>query len=163
MKEERIGVPGPGGKGVDVGPLQRPDRNDRIARGVVRDMRLLARSLAGSTAVFLAASASALAQGENCTHDTLAIDGTATAATFCVAGPPAARVTVTETFARGDKRLSRPLTIDVVDGATVTRAVDDVSLADLGSDKELHLVIAYRGGSAVLEHALLLPGAVVLK
>ena len=115
-------------------------------------MRLLARSLAGTTVVFLAASASALAQGENCTHDTLAIDGTATAATFCVAGPPAARVTVTETFARGDKRLSRPLTIDIVDGAT-----------ELGSDKQLHLTIAYRGGSAVLEHALLLPGAVVLK
>jgi hypothetical protein len=126
-------------------------------------MRLLARSLAGTTVVFLAASASALAQGENCTHDTLAIDGTATAATFCVAGPPAARVTVTETFARGDKRLSRPLTIDIVDGATVTRAVDDVPLTELGSDKQLHLTIAYRGGSAVLEHALLLPGAVVLK
>jgi hypothetical protein len=85
------------------------------------------------------------------------------AATFCVAGSPAARVTVTETFARGDKRLSRPLTIDVVNGATVTRAVDDVPLAELGSDKQLHLTIAYRSGAAVLEHALLLPGAVVLK
>jgi hypothetical protein len=126
-------------------------------------MRLLARSLAGTTVVFLAASATALAQGENCTHDTLAIDGTPIAATFCVTGPPAARVTVSETFARGDKRLSRPLTIDVVDGASVTRAVDDVPLTELGSDKQLHLTIAYRGGAAVLEHALLLPGAVVLK
>ena len=84
-------------------------------------------------------------------------------ATFCVAGPPAARVTVTETFVRGEQRLSRPLPIDTVSGATVTRAVDDVPLTDLGSNKQLHLTIAYRNGEATLEHALLLPGAVVLK
>ncbi len=84
-------------------------------------------------------------------------------ATFCVSGPPAARVTVTETFVRGPQRLSRPLNIDVVSGAAVTRAVDDVPLAELGSNKALHLTIAYRNGRAVLEHALLLPGAVVLK
>jgi hypothetical protein len=64
---------------------------------------------------------------------------------------------------RGAQRLSRPLTIDVVKGATITRAVDDVPLADLGSAKQLHLTIAYRNGEAVLEHALLLPGAVVIK
>jgi hypothetical protein len=55
------------------------------------------------------------------------------------------------------------LTIDIVDGAPVTRAVDDIPLTDLGSNKQLHITIAYRSGSAVLEHALLLPGAVVLK
>ena len=126
-------------------------------------MRLLARSLAGTTVAFLAAGASALAQTENCTHDTLAIDGVPTAATFCVSGAPAPRVTVTETFVRGTAHLTRPLTIDVVNGASVTRAVDDVPLTDLGSAKQLHLTIAYRSGEAVLEHALLLPGALVLK
>ncbi len=126
-------------------------------------MRLLARSLAGTTVAFLAAGAAALAQGENCTHDTLTVEGAPTAATFCVSGPPAKRVTVTETFTRGAQHLSRPLTIDVVDGAPVTRAVDDVPLAEFGSDKQLHLTIAYRAGAATLEHALLLPGAVVLK
>jgi hypothetical protein len=94
----------------------------------------------------------------------LTVDGGPVAATFCVAaGAPAARVTVNETFERGGKQFSRPLTIDVVSGASVTRAVDDVPLTDLGSDKTLHLTVAYRPGSAVLEHALLLPGAVVLK
>jgi hypothetical protein len=126
-------------------------------------MALLARSLAGTTVAFLAAGATALAQGENCTRDTLAIDGAPATATFCVSGPPAAHVTVTETFVRGTERISRPLTIDVVAGATVTRAVDDVPLAELGSSKQLHLTIAYRGGEAYLEHALLLPGAIVLK
>ncbi|HEV8023182.1 MAG TPA: hypothetical protein VGP41_18045 [Candidatus Lustribacter sp.] len=125
-------------------------------------MRLLAESLAGTLVAFLAAGAAALAQ-DTCTHDTLTVDGGPVAATFCVAaGAPAARVTVNETFERGGKQFSRPLTIDVVSGASVTRAVDDVPLTDLGSDKTLHLTVAYRPGSAVLEHALLLPGAVVL-
>jgi hypothetical protein len=126
-------------------------------------MRLLARSLAGTTVAFLAAGATALAQGENCTHDTLNIDGVPTSASFCVSGPPAAQVKVTETFVRGAQRLTRPLTIDVVDGAPVTRAVDDIPLTDLGSNKQLHVTIAYRAGTALLEHALLLPGALVLK
>ena len=126
-------------------------------------MRLLARSLAGTTVAFLAAGATALAQGENCTHDSLTIDGVPTTASFCVSGPPAAQVTVTEAFVRGGQHLTRPLTIDVVDGAPVTRAVDNIPLTDLGSDKQLHVTIAYRSGTALLEHALLLPGALVLK
>ncbi|MGA2394153.1 MAG: hypothetical protein ABSH03_12515 [Candidatus Lustribacter sp.] len=127
-------------------------------------MRLLARSLAGTTVAFLAAGATALAQGEHCTHDTLTIDGSPMTATFCVTGPPAAaQVTVTETYVRGGQHLTRPLTIDLVDGAPVTRAVDDIPLADLGSNKQLHVTIAYHSGTALLEHALLLPGAVVLK
>jgi len=126
-------------------------------------MHRLARSLAGTTVAFLAAGAAALAQGENCTQDSLSLEGAPTAASFCVAGPTAGQVTVTETFVRGAQRLTRPLAINVVDGATVTRAVDDIPLTDLGSNKQLHVTIAYRGGSAYLEHALLLPGAVVLK
>jgi len=124
-------------------------------------MRLLARSLTGTTVAFLAAGAAALAQSD-CTHDTLTIDGTPLAVSFCVSGP-AARVTVTETFVRGAQQLTRPLAIDVVEGASVTRAVDDVPLGEFGTDKQLHLTIAYRNGRAVLEHALLLPGALVLK
>jgi thiamine monophosphate kinase len=119
--------------------------------------------LAGTTVAFLAAGSFALAQSEKCTSDTLAVDGSPIAATFCAAAPAGGRVMVTETFARGAQRLSRPLAIDIVSGASVTRAVDDVPLTELGSNKQVHLTIAYRGGEAVLEHALLLPGAVVLK
>ena len=121
------------------------------------------QSLAGTTVAFLAAGATALAQGGNCTQDTLSIEGTPTAATLAPASPAGAQVTITETFARGDRQLTRPLTISVVNGATVTPAVDDVPLSDLGSNKQLHITIAYRAGTAVLEHALLLPGALVLK
>ena len=126
-------------------------------------MRLLAWAPAGTLVAFLAAGAAALAQSDACSHDTLIVDGVAVNASLCVAGPPAARVTVTETFASGGKQFSRPLTIDVVGGASVTRAVDNVPLTELGSAKQLHLTVAYRSGTAVLEHALLLPGAVVLK
>jgi hypothetical protein len=126
-------------------------------------MRLLARSLAGTTVAFLAAGATALAQSENCTHDELAVDGGSIAAAFCVSAAPADHVTVTETFNRGGQHMTRPLEIDIVDGAPVTRAVDDVPLTDFGSNQQLHLTIAYRNGRATLEHALLLPGALVLK
>jgi hypothetical protein len=128
-------------------------------------MRHLARSLVGTTVAFLAAGATALAQqqSETCTHDTLGVDGASIAAAFCVAGTPAASVTVNETFTRGKDSFTRTLAIDLVSGAAVTRAVDDVPLTDLGSNKQLHLTIAYRGGAATLEHALLLPGALVLK
>ena len=162
MPKERIVVKRPFRERVDVVAAHRPDRNDRIPAGVVWNMSLLARSLAGTTVAFLAAGAAALAQSENCTHDTLAIDGGSVAAAFCV-GAPADHVTVTETFSRGGQHIVRPLDLDVVSGASVTRAVDDVPLADLGSNQQLHLTIAYRNGRASLEHALLLPGALVLK
>lgn len=126
-------------------------------------MRFLARSLAATTVAFLVTVTAALAQSENCTHDSFTIDGVPTAATFCVAGATGARVTVAETFVRGGQRMTRPLAIDVVSGAAVTRAVDDAPLGEIGSNKVLHMTIAYYGGEATLEHALLLPGAVVVK
>jgi len=127
-------------------------------------MRHLVRSVAATTAAFLLLATGVLAQtGENCSRDVLAVDDGAVTATFCVPRAPAARVEVTESFSRGTQTFTRPLAIDVVSGATVTRAVDDVPLDALGSSKQLHLTLAYRTGEVVLEHALLLPGAVILK
>jgi thiamine monophosphate kinase len=127
-------------------------------------MRHLVRSLTGTTVAFLAAAGAVLAQtGDRCTSDVLTVDGEPLNVTFCISGAPAQRVAIAETFARGGQSFSRPLEIDVVNGATVTRAIDDVPLLPFGSPKQLHLTIAYQGGTATLEHALLLPGAVVLK
>jgi hypothetical protein len=127
-------------------------------------MRHLVRSLAGTTVAFLAAAGTVLAQGgDRCTTDVLSIDGETVNASFCVAGQPGAQVVIDETFTRGAQTFTRPLTLAVVNGATVTRTIDDVPLAGIGSNKQLHLTIAYRGGTATLEHALLLPGALVLK
>jgi hypothetical protein len=130
----------------------------------VRDVRLLVGPLAATTVAFLATGAFALAQtSDRCTHDTLVVDATPVAATFCTSGPPQGQVTVAETFVRGSQSFSRPLAIDLIDGAPVTRAIDDVPLTEFGSPKQLHLTIAYQNGTATLEHALLLPGAIVLK
>jgi hypothetical protein len=127
-------------------------------------MRFPVRSLAGTTVAFLAAMGTVMAQsGDRCTHDTLTVDGQPLTATLCVASPSDTHVTVNETFARAGAELNRPLSIDLVSGASVTRAIDDVPLATLGSNKQLHLTIAYASGTATLEHALLLPGALVLK
>jgi hypothetical protein len=127
-------------------------------------MRHLVRSLAGTTVAFLVAAGTVLAQsGDRCTSDALTVDGKSLDATFCVSGPPARQVVVNETFALGTQSFSRPLSVEVVAGANVTRTIDEVPLEPFGSTKQLHLTIAYQGGTATLEHALLLPGAVVLK
>lgn len=127
-------------------------------------MRHLVRSAAATTVAFLTLAAGAPAQtGDRCTHESFSVEGTPVTATFCAALPTAQHVVVTETFERGGQSFSRPLTIDLVAGATATRSVDTVPLTALGSNKQLHLTIAYQGGIATLEHALLLPGAVVLK
>jgi hypothetical protein len=127
-------------------------------------MRTIGRSLAGTTLAILASGSAALAAGtDRCTQAGLSIDGQPIAATFCVPAARASRVSVTETFSRGAQTFSRTLDIDVVDGADVSRAVDDIPLDAFGSAKRLHVTLAYRNGEATLEHALLLPGAVVLK
>ena len=53
--------------------------------------------------------------------------------------------------------------MDVLPGAVVSRTVDDVPLDKIGSSKVLHLTLLERGGVVTAEHALLLPGARVLK
>ena len=164
VTKERVVVTPPAGHRVDVGAPHRAYRNDRPARNVLRNVRLLVRLLAATTIAFLTTAAIALAQSsDRCTHDVLTVDGTPIDATFCVSAPAAARVTVTETFTRGTQTFSRPLPIDLVSGATVTRAVDDVPMTEFASPKTLHLTVAYQNGAATLEHALLLPGAIVLK
>lgn len=128
-------------------------------------MRVSGRSLAAVVALSGAVTAAAGAQAnpERCTSDVLTVDGTKITARFCVPPDSGANVTVTETFSAGDQSFTRPLTLQVVPGAAATNAVDNVPLTALGSAKRLQLNIAYRNGQAVLEHALLLPGAIVLK
>ncbi len=107
--------------------------------------------------------AAAGADSDRCTHESWGVDGLPLSATLCVAADPGAHVIVSETFARNGQTLQRTLEIDPVSGAEVARAIDTVPLDAIGSPKQLHLTVAYRGGLAAVEHALLLPGAVVLK
>lgn len=128
-------------------------------------MRLAAGPLAGiAAALVLAGGCAASAQPDRCSRESLPLDGGAIAVTLCVSGEAAAgRIQIAETYARGSASVSRAQTIDVVAGADATRALNDVPLDPLGVRKSLHVTIVYRDGQATVEHAMLLPGAIVLK
>jgi hypothetical protein len=128
-------------------------------------MRTIARSLAGTIAgILLLAPVAALADpAARCTHDGWNVGGQPLSATLCVPAPAAGHVTVTATYARAGASLTRTLDLDLENGTDVTREIDTVPLDTLGSAMALRVTIAYRNGQAAIEHALLLPGAVVLK
>jgi hypothetical protein len=125
-------------------------------------MRSILGSLAGMMAAVLVLGAPAGA-ADRCTQDQLVVDGIALATTMCVPAPENGHVEVSETYVHGDVTITRTLAIDMVSGATIARALDDVPLDLLGSTKRLRVTLAYSNGLASLEHALVLPGALVLK
>jgi hypothetical protein len=133
-------------------------------------MKALARGAFAMT-IALLGTASAGAQGDACSRDTLTVDGSPVEVTLCVPPAPAARkgegkpvsVSVSETFASGGTSFSRSVALDFLEGAETSRTIDDVPLHKLGIGKSLHLTIAYRAGTVRLEHAMLVPGAISLK
>jgi hypothetical protein len=105
----------------------------------------------------------AAAETGHCTHESWSVEGLPLVATLCVPAARTPRVDVGETFTRNGTTIARSLSIDVVNGSDVTRTIDDVDLTGVGASKQLHLTILYRAGTATVEHAMLLPGALVLK
>jgi hypothetical protein len=126
-------------------------------------MRTAARSLAVAAGVLLAGTAAVAAEtAAPCSHDAWTIDGTAVTATVC-ARTDGAHVAVETTLAAGTRTIARTTDLEIVTGADVTRAIDTIPLDAFGSPKSLHVTILYRAGRASIEHAQLLPGAVVLE
>lgn len=116
------------------------------------------------TAVSLGLASGASASG--CSADAFPIDGTSLAVDLCPAasGSTARKAELTETLTvKGQPPLVRLVTIDLLPGADTSRTIDDAPLAKLGIDRTLHLTIAFKSGSARVEHALLVPGAIALK
>ena len=106
---------------------------------------------------------------QGCSTDAFTAHGTPLTVVLCV-GPPVGRsvpkagATVIETLAtKGQEPIVRRVAIDAALADAVVRTIDDAPLGALGISGTLHMTIAYRGGSAHLEHALLVPGAIVLK
>jgi hypothetical protein len=97
-----------------------------------------------------------------CSHDTLAINGPVSVV-LCASKTDAKTVTVDESFVGKSASFSHGTTIDVIAGQDSSRGIDDVPLSALGLTTTLHLAMHYKNGTIVLEHALLLPGAVQLK
>ena len=107
----------------------------------------------------------ALAQpAQRCSHETFPVGGQPVTVTVCAGAPNGAKtVAVAETFKNAATSFSHSASIEVLPGAATSRAVDDVPLAPLGLQFTLHMTLAYREAGVVIEHALLLPGAVPLK
>ncbi|GAC1659320.1 MAG: hypothetical protein NVS4B13_03780 [Candidatus Elarobacter sp.] len=123
------------------------------------------RTFVAVLALLAASAGPALAQpAQRCSHETFAVAGRTVAVTVCAGAPDSGKsVAVTETFKAGGSSFNHATSIEVLPGAAVSRAVDDVSLAPLGLPFALHLTLAYREAAVSIEHALLLPGAVPLK
>jgi hypothetical protein len=120
------------------------------------------RTFAAAVAL-LVWSTAAPALADPCSHDTFDVDGRPLAVTVCATPPNAGKVAVTQTFKAGSATFSQPATIELLNGASVSRSAADVSLSPIGSPRTLHLTLAYRDGAVSVEHALLLPGAIPLK
>jgi hypothetical protein len=123
------------------------------------------RTFAAVLALFAASVAPALTQpAQRCSRDAFPVAGQSVAVTVCAGAPDGAKtVAVTETFKNATATFNHTTSIEVLPGAAVSRAVDDVSLAPLGLQYTLHLTLAHREAAVTIEHALLLPGAVPLK
>ncbi len=108
-----------------------------------------------------------------CSSDAFTVDGKALAVSICtlervtgVRGKPSAgdAGTLQETVsAKGHAPLRRTAAYSRLSNDATARTIDDVPLQSLGIPKTLHVTLAVRGGNVRLEHALLVPGAVVLK
>jgi len=139
-------------------------------RAIMLRMRKGLPACAVALALSLGAASAAIPEG--CSSDVFAIDGSQVTVLVCAGGPTvkappaspnAGSASLVETFSTRDASFSQTLSVDYLPGAEVSRKIEDVSLARLGISKTLHMTIAYKPGSAKLERALLIPGAVVLK
>ena len=101
---------------------------------------------------------------QRCSRETFPIAGQPVVVTVCAGAPNGGKtVAITETFKNAAASFNHTASIEVLPGAATSRATDDVSLAPLGLQFTLHMTLAYREAGVIIEHALLLPGAVPLK
>ena len=116
-------------------------------------------------AAFLAASfAPAAAQpAQRCSTERFPVGGQTVAVTVCAGALEGSALAVTETFKGAGGSFNHSTSIEVLPGADVSRGIDDVALAPLGLGYTMHLTLAYRATGVLIEHALLLPGAIPLK
>ena len=131
----------------------------------MRTLLRASRPFVAVLAFFAASIAPALAQPvQRCSHEAFAVGGQSVVVTVCAGAPNGGKtVAVAENFKNASTPFNHTTSIEVLPGAAASRAVDDVSLAPLGLQYTLHLTLAYREAGVIIEHALLLPGAVPLK
>ena len=131
----------------------------------MRTLRRVPRPFVAVLALVAASIAPALAQPvQRCSHEAFPVSGQSVVVTVCAGAPNGSKtVSVAENFKNASSSFNHTTSIEVLPGAATSRAVDDVSLTPLGLPFTLHLTLAYREAGVIIEHALLLPGAVPLK
>jgi hypothetical protein len=120
-------------------------------------------------AVLLALALASAAPAQSlCSHETLMVENTPLAVTYCVAGSPVNApseldVPVKGTYSTARGSIHRTTTLRFVTGAAPARVLQNVGLAPLGLRGTLHLTLVYRQGTIRVEGALLTPGAITIK
>jgi hypothetical protein len=128
------------------------------------NMRILVAVAALLAAGIVPVSAQPGQPASRCTHDTFPVSGQNVTVTACAGAPDSGQtVAVAETLKGAGGSFTHTMSIQVLPGASASRGVDDVALAPLGLQYTLHLTLAYHDATVVIEHALLLPGAIPLK
>jgi hypothetical protein len=104
-----------------------------------------------------------------CTQETLRVEQTAIAATYCVTGPlysaqdDEQAVPVNETFRTANASFQRTATLRFVAGEPTSRVMERLDLAPLKLAGVLHLTLAFAAGAVRIEGALLTPGGITIK
>jgi hypothetical protein len=114
----------------------------------------------------LLASAPAGAQ-DRCSRETVAIQGTPVTVALCVVSESRAgdvtTIDLAATYSSKDGAFTQRSTIRFIDGEGPARALQSVSLSQIGITGTLHMTLLYVGNDVSMEHALLTPGAVTIK
>ncbi|MBV8245748.1 MAG: hypothetical protein JOZ38_07495 [Candidatus Eremiobacteraeota bacterium] len=122
-----------------------------------------------TSALLLAFAATAAAQQNRCTSETLQVRGTPVTIALCVTALPKVAparempVEVTETFTTARASFTRLSSLRFISGQSVSRVIEDVDLGGLRIDGTLHLTLELAGGSVRIEGAILTPGAITVK
>ena len=121
-----------------------------------------------TSALSCALAASAAAQDDRCTSETLQVRGTPVTIALCVTALPKVAparempVEETETYATPSTSFTRISSLRFISGP-VSRVIEDVDIGRLRIDGTLHLTLELAGGAVHIEGALLTPGAITLK
>lgn len=125
----------------------------------------------GATIALVAAAATPLAGNAQprCSHETLAVNGTAVTVAYCIQTEPRANssleliVPVQESFSAPSGSFGRFSQLHFVAGEGASRILEPVDLAPLGLEGTLHLTLIYAEGLIQIEGAFLTPGAIKIK
>ncbi len=128
-------------------------------------------TLVAAATIFLATGAPTVwaSAADQCTSETLGVQGTPVTIAYCVTGAPRSTgtqeivVPVVGTFSAGGRSTSSAAELHFLAGERVSRVLQSFDLTPLGLQGTLHLTLAYAQGVVRVEGALLTPGAITIK